>query len=29
MAYGYATADAYSFPGGANLKKIYEPPPIH
>jgi hypothetical protein len=28
MVYGYATADAYSFPGGANVKKIYEPPPI-
>ncbi len=28
MAYGYASADAYSFPGGANVKKIYEPPPI-
>jgi hypothetical protein len=28
MAYGYADADAYSFPGGANIKKIYEPPPL-
>src|SRR5690606_28183451 len=28
MAYGYASADAYSFPGGANVKKIYDPPPI-
>ena len=28
MAYGYSDADAYSFPGGANIKKIYEPPPI-
>jgi hypothetical protein len=28
MAYGYADADAHSFPGGANIKKIYEPPPL-
>jgi len=28
MAYGYSDADAYSFPGGANIKKIYVPPPI-
>ena len=26
MAYGYASADTYSFPGGAGTKKIYEPP---
>ena len=26
MAYGYAGADAYSFPGGASLKKIYDVP---
>jgi hypothetical protein len=29
MVYGYGSADAYAFPGGANVKKIYEPPPIH
>lgn len=29
MAYGFASADAYAFPGGANVRKIYEPPPIH
>jgi hypothetical protein len=28
MAYGYNDADAYSFPGGAFVKKIYHPPPI-
>jgi hypothetical protein len=28
MAYGYSNADAYSFCGGANIKKIYEPPPL-
>jgi len=28
MAYGYSDADAYAFPGGADLKKIYTPPPI-
>ena len=29
MAYGFAQADAYAFPGGAFFKKIYEPPPLH
>jgi len=29
MAYGYADADAYAFAGGANLKKIYTPPPLY
>jgi hypothetical protein len=29
MAYGYADADAYAFAGGANLKKIYSPPPLY
>lgn len=29
MAYGYSDADAYSFPGGADIKKIYEPPPLN
>ncbi len=28
MAYGYANADAYSFAGGAAVKKIYEPPVV-
>jgi len=28
MAYGYSNADAYAFAGGANIKKIYTPPPI-
>ena len=28
MAYGYDDADVYAFPGGAFVKKIYEPPPI-
>lgn len=28
MAYGYADADVYAFPGGAFVKKIYEPPPL-
>ena len=28
MAYGYADADAYAFAGGANIKKIYAPPPL-
>jgi hypothetical protein len=28
MAYGYSDADAYSFAGGANIKKIYAPPPL-
>ena len=28
IAYGYADADAYAFPGGADIKKIYTPPPI-
>jgi predicted nucleotidyltransferase len=28
MAYGYSDADAYSFAGGADIKKIYVPPPI-
>jgi hypothetical protein len=28
MAYGYSDADAYSFAGGANVKKIYAPPPL-
>jgi len=28
MAYGYSDADAYAFPGGANVVKIYEPPPL-
>jgi hypothetical protein len=28
MAYGYASADAYSFAGGANIRKIYTPPPL-
>lgn len=29
MAYGYADADCYSFAGGADIKKIYTPPPLH
>jgi hypothetical protein len=29
MAYGYADADAYAFPGGSFFKKIYMPPPLH
>ncbi len=28
MAYGYGDADAYSFAGGAYVKKIYAPPPL-
>lgn len=28
MAYGYSDADAFSFAGGANVKKIYSPPPL-
>jgi hypothetical protein len=28
MAYGYGDADAYSFAGGAYVKKIYVPPPL-
>jgi len=28
MAYGYSDADAYSFAGGADVKKIYAPPPL-
>ena len=28
MAYGYSDADAYAFAGGADIKKIYTPPPI-
>jgi hypothetical protein len=28
MAYGYGTADAYSFTGGANVEKIYEVPTL-
>jgi hypothetical protein len=28
MAYGYASADTYSFPGGSDIKKIYTPPPL-
>ena len=28
MAYGYHSADAYSFAGGADLKRIYQPPPL-
>lgn len=29
MAYGFADADAYAFAGGADIKKIYVPPPLH
>jgi IgGFc binding protein len=29
MAYGYADADAYAFAGGADIKKIYVPPPLY
>jgi IgGFc binding protein len=29
MAYGYDDADAYSFAGGADIKKIYTPPPLY
>lgn len=28
VAYGYGSRGAYSFVGGANVRKIYEPPPI-
>lgn len=28
MAYGFGDADAYSFAGGAFVKKIYNPPPL-
>ncbi len=28
VAYGYANAGSYAFVGGANVKKIYTPPPI-
>ncbi len=28
VAFGYGSAGAYSFVGGANVRKIYEPPPI-
>lgn len=28
MAYGFNDADAYSFAGGAFVKKIYDPPPL-
>ncbi len=28
IAYGYGTAGSYAFAGGANVKKIYEPPPV-
>jgi hypothetical protein len=28
VAYGYGSAGSYAFVGGANVKKIYEPPPI-
>ena len=27
-AYGYGRAGSYAFVGGANVKKIYNPPPI-
>jgi hypothetical protein len=28
VAYGYGRAGSYAFVGGANVKKIYEPPPL-
>jgi hypothetical protein len=28
VAYGYGRAGSYAFVGGANVKKIYNPPPI-
>lgn len=28
VAYGYGAAGSYAFAGGANVKKIYDPPPI-
>ena len=28
VAYGYGSRGAYSFVGGANVRKIYDPPPI-
>lgn len=28
VAYGYGSAGSYAFAGGANVKKIYDPPPI-
>lgn len=29
VAYGYGPAGSYAFVGGADVKKIYEPPPLH
>ncbi|MEZ4373619.1 MAG: hypothetical protein R3B07_22550 [Polyangiaceae bacterium] len=28
VAYGYGGAGSYAFAGGADVKRIYEPPPI-
>jgi hypothetical protein len=28
VAYGYGRAGSYAFVGGANVKKIYTPPPL-
>ena len=28
VAYGYATAGSYAFAGGADVARIYEPPPL-
>jgi hypothetical protein len=28
VAYGYGAAGSYAFAGGADVKKIYEPPPL-
>jgi hypothetical protein len=28
-AYGYGTAGSYAFIGGADVKRIYEPPPLN
>ena len=28
VAYGYGSAGSYAFAGGADVKRIYEPPPI-
>ena len=28
VAYGYGSAGSYAFAGGANVKQIYEPPPL-
>lgn len=29
VAYGYGPVGSYAFVGGADVKKIYEPPPLH